>query len=70
MRDNRHLSWSIVSLDQQGLEKVIAGMEELSTFIREEQRRAFERIEAGVEPLSIVVGLSVVESPISSVKAP
>ena len=66
IRDDRHLSWSIVSLDQEGLTKVIAGIEALAGFILEEQQRARKRIEAGVGSLSMVVGLSVVEPPISS----
>lgn len=70
VRDDRHLSWSIVSLDQEGLTKVIAGIEALDDFIREEQERARKRIEAGAESLSMVVGLSVVESPISSIRVP
>ena len=70
VRDDRHLSWSIVSLDQRGLTKAIAGIEALSDFIREEQKRARKRIEAGAESLSMVVGLAVVESPISSIKVP
>lgn len=70
VRDDRHLSWSIVSLDQEGLTRVTAGIEALDGFIREEQERARKRIEAGAESLSMVVGLSVVESPISSVRVP
>jgi hypothetical protein len=49
---------------------VIAGVEALESLICEEKKRASKRIEEGAEPLSMVVGLSVVESPISSVKAP
>lgn len=55
-----------MSLDQEGLTKVIAGIEALAGFVHEEQKRARKRFEEGAESLSMVVGLSVVESPISS----
>ena len=32
IRDDRHLSWSIVNLDAEGWQKVIAKMEALGTF--------------------------------------
>lgn len=70
IRDDRHLSWSTVSLDEDGLAKVVGEMEALAEFIRGERERASKRIADGAEPLSMVVGLSVVESPISPIKAP
>lgn len=70
IRDDRHLSWSIVALDREGWEKVVAAMEALAAFIRDEEKRARKRIEAGAKPLTMVVGLSAVESPIGPVKAP
>lgn len=70
IRDDRHLSWSIVNLDRDGLAKVVADMEALAAFFRDEEERAGKRIDAGAKPLTMVVGLSAVESPIGLVKAP
>jgi hypothetical protein len=70
MRDDRHLSWSIVNLDRKGWHNEIAAIEDLANFIREEEKRAEDRIEDGAKPLTMVVGLAVVESPVGPFKAP
>jgi hypothetical protein len=49
---------------------VVADMEALEAFIREEEKQARQRIEAGEEPLTMVVGLGAFESPSGRVKAP
>jgi hypothetical protein len=67
---DRHLSWSIVNLDRQGWHNVIAGLEAIEAFIRDEEKQARKRIEAGAEPLTMVVGLGAFESPSGRVKAP
>ena len=69
IRDDRHLSWSIVNLDREGFENVVAGIEVLATFIRNEEKRARERINGGAKPLTMIVGLSAI-APIVPVKAP
>lgn len=69
IRDDRHLSWSIVGLDEQGLEKVVADIGGLVEFVDREQQLAAKRIEGGSVPLSMVVGFSVAESPVSPVEA-
>lgn len=69
LRDDRHLSWSIVNLDRDGWETVVADTEALTAFIRNEEIRARKRIAAGAKPLTMVVGLAVVESPVGPVKA-
>lgn len=70
VREDRHLSWSIVNLDRQGWDNVVAGLEALEAFIREEEREAKKRIEAGAKPLTMVVGLGAYESPVGHAKAP
>jgi hypothetical protein len=70
VRLDRHVTWSLVNLDRQGRDTVVAGLNELEAFIREEEREAGKRIEAGAEPLTMVVALGALESPIGDVKAP
>jgi hypothetical protein len=70
LRDDRHLSLSIVNLDREGWQKVVGNMEELATFMGEEEKRARKRIAAGARPLTMVVGLTAVESRIGSDKVP
>jgi hypothetical protein len=70
LRDDRHLSWSIVNLDQAGWQKVSANMEKLAASIGEEEKSAQKRIAAGAKPLTMVVGLMATESRPGLVKAP
>jgi hypothetical protein len=70
VRLDRHVCWAIVNLDRQGRDNVVAGMNELEAFIREEERQAAKRIEAGAEPLTMVVALAALESPVGQAKAP
>jgi hypothetical protein len=70
LRDDRHLSWSIVNLDREGWQKITARMEALAMFTGEEERRAKQRIAAGAKPLTMVVGLMAVESRGDFVKVP
>jgi len=70
VRYDRHLTWSIVNLDRVGWENVTADLEKLEAFICEEEKQARKRIEAGAEPLTMVVGLGAFESPSGRVKAP
>lgn len=70
LRVDRHASWSLVHLDEPGRRNVCVAMEERAAHILDEQRQAKTRIEAGSEPLSMVVALAALESPISTDKAP
>lgn len=70
LRADRHLSWSILSLDREGLRNAVNEMEELAVFVREEKERAVERIEAGAPSLTMIVALMAGESPAGLLKAP
>jgi hypothetical protein len=70
IRDDRHLSWSIVNLDGEGWQKVNANMEALEIFLRQEEGSAKERLAAGAQPLTMIVGLMAAESRVGLVKAP
>lgn len=70
VRCDRDVCWSVVYLDRQGWDNLVVGLDALEAFIREEQERAQKRIEAGAEPLTMVVGLGAFESPSGRVKAP
>lgn len=70
-RDDRHFTWSLLRLDQQGWEKVIAAVDELFAFLFEEQKSAKRRIaDSGEKPIKMTVALAAFESPQDSVKAP
>lgn len=70
-RDERHLSWIPLLLDEQGWAKVIAAIEELLRFVVAEEEKAKARmLESGEEPIATTVGLAAFESPKDSVKAP
>jgi hypothetical protein len=70
LRDDRHLSWSIVNLDLIGWENVAANLESLEKFAREEERHAKERIGEGAQPIDMTLGLGAYEAPKSLIKAP
>ena len=71
LRTERCLSWSLIRLDRQGWESVIAGIESLSQFIRKEQQRAKLRMDkSGEKPVPLTVGLAAFEALRESVKAP
>lgn len=68
-RDNRWLAWSLLSLDQQGWEKVTATMEVLLAFILEEQECAKVRMaESGEKSVAMTVALAAFESPMDSAR--
>jgi hypothetical protein len=69
MRDDRHLSWSILSLDLEGWRRVVAGIEDLYTLALAEQDQAKKRIESGAKPLTMTVALLAVESPMGPAEA-
>jgi hypothetical protein len=61
----------LISLDRQGWESVIAGIESLLEFISQEQKRAMLRIaKSGERPITMTVGLGAFEALKDSIKAP
>lgn len=70
-RSDRHLSWSLLLLDQRGWEQTIGAVDALFAFIFEEQESAAVRIaDSGEEPLTATVALAAFESPRDLAKAP
>jgi hypothetical protein len=71
-RNDRHLTWLLLLLDQEGWEKMIAAVDALFAFVINERDRAESRI--GAEPdgglARMTVGLMAFESPKDAVKAP
>jgi DNA-binding transcriptional ArsR family regulator len=63
-RDDTCLAWSILSLDQQGWDNVIASLEKLLAFIVKEQELAQVRMKrSGEEATALVVALGAFETP-------
>jgi hypothetical protein len=63
-RDETYLAWSILSLDQQGWERVVASLERLLAFILKEQELAEVRMKkSGEEPIAMVAALGAFETP-------
>jgi hypothetical protein len=70
-RPERHLTWSLLSLDRLGWEKSIAAIDERRAFIAEEQDKAkFRLAESGEAPIKMTVAMMAFESPRNSTKAP
>ncbi|HEX6689389.1 MAG TPA: hypothetical protein VF085_12115 [Solirubrobacterales bacterium] len=70
-REDRYLAWSLLLLDQQGLERVAADIEALRAFVLEEQKRAKARLrKTGEKPITTTVALGAFESPVGSIKEP
>jgi DNA-binding transcriptional ArsR family regulator len=69
-RPDRHLSWSLLRLDQLGWENVVSAVDALFAFIFEEEKSAELRMDAsGEKPLTMTVAMAAFESPKDSVKA-
>jgi hypothetical protein len=70
-RPDRHLSWSLLRLDQLGWENVVGTVDALFEFLFEEEKSAEQRMDAsGEEPITMTVALAAFESPKDSAKAP
>jgi len=70
-RDDRHLTWSLLRLDREGWDKMIAAVDGLFAFILKEKDRAEDRLAgSGEEPIAMTVATVAFESPKDSVKAP
>jgi hypothetical protein len=71
MRTDRCLSWSLIRLDRQGWENVVAGIESLSRFITEEEQQAKLRMaQSGEKPIPLAVGFGAFEALKETIKAP
>jgi hypothetical protein len=69
-RVERHLSWSLLLLDEFGWENVIAALDALFAFVGEEQAAARERmVGSREEKIRVTVGLGGFESPKDAAKA-
>lgn len=69
-RTDRYLAWVLISLDRQGLESVIAGIESLAEFIAQEQGLAIRRMaKSGEKPITMTVALGALEALKETVKA-
>jgi DNA-binding transcriptional ArsR family regulator len=70
-RDDRHLTWSLLLLDQKGWENVTSSVDALFAFMLNERDRVESRIGAGPgeELTRMTVGLTAFESPKDAVKA-
>lgn len=63
-RADRILSWSLISLDRQGWESVLAQIESLQELAAEEEKRTKLRIaKSGETPITMTVGLGAFEAP-------
>lgn len=70
-RPDRYFAWSMLSLDRQGWESVIAGIESLHRLIFEEQKRAKLRMDkSGEKPIAMTVGLGAFGAMKETIKAP
>jgi DNA-binding transcriptional ArsR family regulator len=70
-RCDRHFTWSLLLLDRQGWERVIALLDGLFDSLPERQKEAEARLaESGEEPIRMTVALAAFESPKDSTKAP
>lgn len=70
-RTDRHLTWSLLRLDQIGWERVVQVVDSLFETLFDEEGSAKQRMrESGEKPILATVGLAAFESPEDSVKAP
>jgi hypothetical protein len=68
---DRYFAWSMLSLDRQGWESVIAGIESLAESISHEQEQAKLRMaSSGEKPITMTVGLAAFEALKDAIKAP
>ncbi len=70
-REDRYFAWSLISLDRQGWESVIASIESLAEFISHEEEQAKVRMaKSGEKPIKMTVGLGAFEALKDLTKAP
>jgi hypothetical protein len=68
-RDDRHLSWTIISLDREGWARLLDEIEALQAFVIAEQDQAIKRIGSGARPIAMTASLFAVEAPIQPGRA-
>ncbi len=69
-RTDRLLTWSLIRLDGQGWESIIAEIESLYEFIRREQKRAKARMaKSGEQPVTMFVALAAFDATSDLIKA-
>lgn len=70
-RIDRHLTWSLLRLDQIGWKAVVSVVDSFFAGLLDEEKRAKQRIRSsGEKPILATIGLAAFESPNISVKAP
>jgi hypothetical protein len=70
-RTDRYVTWSLLTLDRPAWEQVIAELETLLTYIRDEQARAKKRMaRSGEEPIAMSATVGAFESLKNVIKAP
>lgn len=70
-RVDRYVTWTLIRLDRQGWESVIAGIEALFAFILGEQKRAKKHLaKSGERPITMTIGLAALEALKDAAKAP
>lgn len=70
-RTDRCLTWSLLRLDKQGWERIIAEIESLLDFAEKEQAQATLRMErSGETPIPMTLGLAAFEALKETIKAP
>lgn len=70
-REDRYLTWSLLHLDLEGWEKVIAAIEDLFAFILKERAEAEARIaNSGEKPITMTVAMAAFETPKDSAREP
>lgn len=68
-RDDRHLTWSLLRLDQEGWDKVAAACDELFAFALKERDSAADRLaESGDSPIMMTLAVAAFESSAKSGK--
>ncbi|MEX2448940.1 MAG: hypothetical protein WD404_09400 [Solirubrobacterales bacterium] len=71
IREDRYFTWSLLRLDRQGWANVIAAIDELDAFIRDEQAQAKVRMkESGEKQTLMTVATAAFESPLNPAKEP
>jgi hypothetical protein len=70
-RTDRHLTWSLLLLDQAGWEEVVGAVDAFFEGLSGEEKNAKRRTaESGEQPILATVGLAAFESPKDAIKAP
>jgi DNA-binding HxlR family transcriptional regulator len=70
-RVDRYLTWSLLSLDRRGWEKIVAELDALHAYVLEEQDRAGRRMaKSGEKPIEMLVAKAAFEAPKDLAKAP